>query len=307
MNTYNLTDEVKLRNYTQIDVDIDPEYGIVWVNQTPSPRPCFNPTLVEELRSLQIMLEVNAGKLPLQGNMVQIQYCVLDSSIAGIFSMGGDLDLFRKYIISKNKKGLLKYAKTCIDTIHGFITGCRQPITTIALARGDALGGGFEVALSCQVLIAERQVEMGFPEILFNLFPGMGGYHLLSQRIPVKQVDKLMLSGAKYPAEKLYEMGIIDRLVEKDAGRAAVYAYVTESNKYRNGYLAMKNVREKVHSITHEALMDVCSYWVDISMNLNDRDLKLMDRLVRAQDRMMKSQMTDNVADYQGAYRENIA
>jgi len=141
MNTYNLANEVQLRNYNQIAIDVDAEYGIVWVNLTPMPRPCFNPAVVQELRSLQIMLEVNSGRLPYKGEMVQINYLVLDSEMPGIFSMGGDLDLFRRCIINKNKKGLLVYAKSCIDTIHGFITGCRQPITTIALVRGDALGG----------------------------------------------------------------------------------------------------------------------------------------------------------------------
>ncbi|OGT71800.1 MAG: hypothetical protein A3I78_08415 [Gammaproteobacteria bacterium RIFCSPLOWO2_02_FULL_56_15] len=307
MNTYNLANEVQLRNYNQIAIDVDAEYGIVWVNLTPMPRPCFNPAVVQELRSLQIMLEVNSGRLPYKGEMVQINYLVLDSEMPGIFSMGGDLDLFRRCIINKNKKGLLVYAKSCIDTIHGFITGCRQPITTIALVRGDALGGGFEVALSCQVLIAERQVEMGFPEVLFNLFPGMGGYHLLSQRIPPKQVDKFMLSGAKYPADRLHEMGVIDRLVEKEKGREDVYNYITESARYRNGYTAMKNVREKVHPVTHEALMDVCSYWVDISMNISERDLKLMERLIRAQDRVMQAWHADAAETNQEFYKENIA
>jgi DSF synthase len=49
-----------------------------------------------------------------------------------------------------------------------------RDVTTIALVQGDALGGGFETALSSNVLIAERSAKLGFPEILFNLFPGMG-------------------------------------------------------------------------------------------------------------------------------------
>jgi len=48
------------------------------------------------------------------------------------------------------------------------------PLTTISLAQGDALGGGFEAALSCSVIIAERRARFGFPEVMFNLFPGMG-------------------------------------------------------------------------------------------------------------------------------------
>lgn len=302
MSAYNLTNEAQMRNFTQIDVNIDPDHGVAWVYQDPSPRQCFNPTMVEELRSLQIMLEVNGGTLPYRGENVPIHYLVLDSRTPGVFSMGGDLGLFRHCIINQDKDKLLKYAKACIDTIHGFIVGCRLPLTTIALVRGDALGGGFEVALSCQVLIAEEQAELGFPEILFNIYPGMGGYHLLSQRLPQKQVERMMLNGRKYPSGELYDMGVIDELVEEGKGRDAVYDYINNSSKYRNGYMAMKTVREKVHPISHDELIEVTKHWVDVTMNISERDLRLMNRLVKAQTRKAAEQVQG--IDYR---RENIA
>jgi DSF synthase len=246
------------------------------------------------------MLEVSDGVLPYKGGNVQIHYLVLDSKISGIFNLGGDLSLFRDCITKKDRKGLYAYARTCIDTIHGFIVGCRLPLTTIALVRGDALGGGFECALSCQVMIAENGVEMGFPEILFNIFPGMGGYHLMSQRLPHKQVERMMLSGRKYSSTELFEMGVIDILTEKNSGHEAVYTYIKDSMKYHNGYMAMKNVRERVHSITHDDLISVCEYWVDVAMNMTDRDIRLMERLIRAQDKLATQ-------DLQREYNKHIA
>ena len=286
MSTVNLTHEAQLRNYSQMEVKIDPEYGIVWIYQNPKPRPCYNETLVEELKSLQNMLHINDGYLPYKGENIRINYLVLDSKSDGIFSMGGDLNLFRDHVIRKDKGGLLKYARSCVEAMHGFIVGCRLPITTIALVRGDAMGGGFEVALSCHVLIAEENVGMGFPEVLFNLFPGMGGYHLLSRRLPQKQVERMMLSGHKYPVEELFNMGVVDRLVEKGDGSMEVYNFIRECNKHRRGYLAMKNVREMVNAISYEALLEVSRYWVDITMQVSERDLKLMERLVKSQSKL---------------------
>lgn len=301
MKTINIGNDFSLENLSQIDVEIDPRYGIVWVYQKSSPRPCFNPQLIAEVRKVQIMLETYQGCLPYQGELVPIHYHVLDSKIPGIFSMGGDLALFRDHIIRKDKEGLLKYAKSCIDTIHGFVVGFRLPITTISLVRGDALGGGFEVALSSNVLIAERKVELGFPEILFNLFPGMGGYHLLSQKLHPGQVEKMMLNGEKYKSEELYEMGVIDVLAEKSEGKEAVYEYIERQNKYQNGYLAMQNVRQKVHPVSYEDLIEVCNYWVEIAMKLSDRDLKLMQRLANAQNRKVDNQQR-HVLDGNVAY-----
>ena len=52
------------------------------------------------------------------------------------------------------------------------------PFTTISLVQGDALGGGFEAALAGDVVIAEKSAQFGFPEVMFNLFPGNGGIQL---------------------------------------------------------------------------------------------------------------------------------
>ncbi|MBI2969343.1 MAG: enoyl-CoA hydratase/isomerase family protein, partial [Gammaproteobacteria bacterium] len=226
MSVKNVASDAYMRSFDQIQVRIDPEYGILWVYQKPSPRPCFNPALIAEVRSVQLMLESYDGRLPFQGRLVPIHYHVLDSKTPGIFSMGGDLDLFRDHVIRRDKDGLLRYAKSCIDTIHNFIVGFRLPITTVSLVRGDALGGGFEVALSGHVVIAEEQVEMGFPEILFNIFPGMGGYHLLCQRLPVVQVEKMMLSGRRYGAPELHQMGVVDVLAGAGRGEQALYRFV---------------------------------------------------------------------------------
>jgi len=285
MNNISYSKDVSIENFNQIEVRIDPEYGVVWLYQNPSPRPCFNPELISEVRHVQHLLEIHEGKLPYKGELIPINYHVLDSHSPNMFSMGGDLDLFRDHVIRQDKVGLLKYAKSCIDTIHGFVTSFRLPVTTISLVRGDALGGGFEVAMSGNVVIAEKGIEMGFPEILFNLFPGMGGYQLLSQRLPASQVDKMMLNGKKYRSEELYDMGVVDVLADKGKGKAAVYSYINQNNNHRNGYLAMQRIHQMVHPISWESMMEVCAYWVDTAMNITQRDLRLMDRLVNAQDK----------------------
>ncbi|OGT65603.1 MAG: hypothetical protein A3I13_05660 [Gammaproteobacteria bacterium RIFCSPLOWO2_02_FULL_47_50] len=274
-----------IQNFKQISVHIEPEAGIVWVYQKPHPRPCFNPNLISEVRKIQKMLEQYSGKLPYNGKLVPINYHVLDSQTPGIFSMGGDLSLFKECIINKDKTRLLQYAKTCIDTIHSFIVGFRLPITTISLVRGDALGGGFEVALSSHVVIAEKGISLGFPEILFNLFPGMGGYHLLLQRLNPYMVQEMMLNGRVYSSEELFDMGVIDILAESGGGKNSVYSYVEKSTKYRNGFHAMQQVKQRVNPITYDELWNVCSYWVDIAMEISERDLRLMDRLIKAQNR----------------------
>src|SRR4030095_4777624 len=132
------------------------------------------------------------------------------SKSPGVYNLGGDLALFRAAIQQRDRAALVNYGRRCVDILFRWWHNCHQPITTIALVQGDALGGGFECALSTSVLIAEEDARMGFPEILFNLFPGMGAYSFLSRKVGRRITEELVTSGKMYSARELYDMGVVD-------------------------------------------------------------------------------------------------
>ncbi|MCW5603310.1 MAG: hypothetical protein KIT18_01995 [Burkholderiales bacterium] len=88
-----------------------------------------------------------------------------------MFNLGSDLNLFKQLIEMRDRQGLLRYGRACIDVLYRNYVGHDLPVTTISLVQGECLGGGFEAALSGDVIIAEKSARFGFPEILFNLFP----------------------------------------------------------------------------------------------------------------------------------------
>ncbi|MDQ6966636.1 MAG: crotonase/enoyl-CoA hydratase family protein, partial [Mariprofundaceae bacterium] len=144
-------------------------------------------------------------------------------------------------------------------------------------------GGGFEAAISSDVLIAERSSKMGFPEILFNLFPGMGGYSFLSRKVGHRLAEEMILSGRLYSAEELHGMGVVDQLAEDGYGEKAVYDYIHHEEKSRNGISAFRAARKCTNPLNYEELKDVTEIWVDAALNLRDRDLRMMERLVKRQ------------------------
>ncbi len=274
-----------MNQFNQLDVRIETEYDLVWMNMDASPRPCFNRELLGEIRRFQLNLEHHGARLPYENGLAPIRYKVFSSRHPGVFSLGGDLELFSGCIRRRDARSLHQYAKACIDSLYPITVGFNLPITTIALVEGDALGGGFEAALSCHVLIAERQAQMGLPEILFNLFPGMGAYNLLSQRLNPAQAEKMILSGRRYTAEELYDLGVVDILVEAGEGRDAVREYIRGCRRHHNARVAMRKVRQRMHPVSYDDLMQVCDIWVETALRLSEKDLKVMQRLVRAQDR----------------------
>jgi DSF synthase len=155
--------------------------------------------------------------------------------------------------------------------------------------QGDALGGGFEAALASDVIIAEESAQMGLPEILFNLFPGMGACSLLARRIGIRAAEELVLSGKIMTAAELHRLGIVDVVATDGQGETAVRNWIARNAKRRNGMQGVLRARHCIHPITREELEGIVELWVDAAMRLGERDLKMMSRLVRAQVRRMDS------------------
>ena len=148
------------------------------------------------------------------------------------------------------------------------------------------MGGGFEAALSCSVIIAERRARFGFPEVMFNLFPGMGAYTFLARRIGAVKAERIILSGSVYTAEQLHEMGVVDVLVDDGGGEGAVHTYVEKHKRRPNAYESVYRARQRYHPVTSEELTDIADIWVDAAMRVRAKDLRIMEMLVKSQDRL---------------------
>ncbi len=285
----NNNNSVLTQFYDQLVTDFDQESGVMWCYANPSPRPCFTPELLKNLLRFfnatrnKITSDTSKGLPP------PIKYLVLGSYKPGIFSLGGDLDLFVKCIRAKDREKLENYMRLSIDVLFETYSNINTPVTTIALIRGNALGAGFEGALACDYLVAEKSVQLGFPEVLFNMFPGMGAYSFLARRLSPVDVEKMILSGRIYSAEELFDMGVVDYLAEDGMGVGEVNNLMRRHEKNGNTRKSLLKIRNLVHPVTHEELLDIGNIWVEAAMSLSDRELKIMQRLVRSQDRMAKS------------------
>ena len=274
----NLSDLPVNNRFQNLKTHYDAKHEIAWCYMHAHPRPSFTPELLDELNAWCNQLE--SGRAC---NEQTISYHVLASDVPGIYNLGGDLALFRELVETENRAGLQMYARSCIDALHANIRHFNRDITTISLVQGDALGGGFETAMSSDVLIAEKGCKLGLPEVLFNLFPGMGAYSLLSRKLTPAQAERLILSGTMYSAEELFDMGIVDVLADPGEGEMAVYDYVKRENRARNGFRAVRGVRAHVDPITYRELLEITEMWVEAALRLQSRDLRMMERLVSRQ------------------------
>lgn len=291
MNTvvdFQLTNNVML---TQVRTHFEEEFGKMSYYMNPEPRPCFNKTCMSELHQLQSSLESMKGEVVANGKNNLANYLVLASDVPGIFNLGGDLSVFSELIRTNNREHLLSYAKLCVNNVWTFYD-MQAPVTTISLVQGQAMGGGFEAALAAHMMVAEKSALMGLPEVLFNLFPGMGALSFLSRKIGMPAAEKMVRSGKIYTGEELYQMGVVDVLAEDGQGEYALNNWIKKNHRSLNSFQAINRAKQRVNPLTLQELYDITEVWVDAALRLDERNLKVMERLVKAQNAKISSDVT---------------
>jgi DSF synthase len=271
---------VAAQRYSDLEISLSEEDRAFWCFMKPQARPSFTRQLLTDLTDMQRLVKNLLAEGP-----APFDYFVLGSRSRGVFNLGGDLPLFAEKIRQRDREGLRHYAHACVTSGYANYTGYDHGVTTIALLQGDALGGGLESALSCDVLIAEQHTKFGLPEVLFNLFPGMGAYSFLSRRCGMLKAEEIILGGRTYTAEEMLALGGIDMVVETGAGEQAVRDYIMRNRTRQLAVSAVYKARRRVNPVSLEELKDVTDLWVDTALRLSEQDLRRMCRIAAAQDR----------------------
>src|SRR2546427_11079414 len=180
---------------SQYETEFEPATGTIWGYFKPRGTACFSLGLLKDIRGHDNALATNGGKVEVEGVTFTANHYVLASRTPRVFNLGGDLALFVLLIKARDRDALAHYAKLCIDNMYARIHNYQSSaMATISLVQGDALGGGFECAMSSDIIVAEESAQLGLPEILFNLFPGMGAYSMLLGRVGARAAEERILS-----------------------------------------------------------------------------------------------------------------
>jgi DSF synthase len=265
-------------------IRFDSRHAILRACLRPDAIPSVTPSMVKDIVRIQgAVRRVFAEQTDPRARPVR--YMVWSSNMPGIWNLGGDLRLFMQLIRRKDRERLLGYAHEVVRAVHANFVSLNLPLITVALVQGDALGGGFEAALTNDVIIAEEDAKFGLPEILFNMFPGMGAYSLLCRRLDGGRARQMITTGRLYEAEELLQMGLVDLVVPSGEGPAAVREYLARNQRRHNVLQALSDVYRRCQPVTRDELIGVTDIWVETALRLDEADLRRMERLATAQSR----------------------
>src|ERR1700676_3680225 len=148
---------------------------------------------------------------------------IIYSEVKAGFCAGADLrELFQRsqeLEMREAVKGVRDYLKRIHRVLN---TIDASPLTTIAAVHGVTFGGGFELALACDLIIADKMARFCFPELRLGLIPGFGGIPRLKRDLGNAVVRDLLLTGRSFNATKAQQIGLVSQVVaEGEALRAA--------------------------------------------------------------------------------------
>ena len=144
-----------------------------------------------------------------------VRAVVVSSSSPKAFCVGADLK--ERNRLSDDE---LRRQRLVTAPAYRGVLDLEMPV--VAAVDGFALGGGCEIALACDLVVAGRSAVLGLPEVAVGVIPGGGGTQLLTRRLGWSRAADLVLTARRVEAEEAYRLGLVDRLV--DAGTAGAEA-----------------------------------------------------------------------------------
>jgi enoyl-CoA hydratase/carnithine racemase len=151
----------------------------------------------------------------------QVSVVIISSALDNAFCVGADLKERGGFAEDDLRRQRLVVQET-------FAALLAMPVPVIAAVEGFALGGGCELALCCDLIIASASAVFGLPEVGLGLIPGGGGTQLLPRRIGLNSAADLVFTGRRVAADEALRMRLADRLVPEGAARSSAYELAEE-------------------------------------------------------------------------------
>jgi enoyl-CoA hydratase/carnithine racemase len=188
---------------------------------------------------------------------------IIHSDLKAGFCAGADLrELYQRSQVME-KAQALKGVRDFLERIHRVLNLIdAAPLTTIAAVHGVTFGGGFELALACDLIIADKMARFCFPELRLGLIPGFGGIPRLKRDLGNAVVRDLLLTGRSFNATKAQQIGLVSQVVSEGEALRAARATAAQIGKFDGETAAA--AKKFIKPIPHDELRREIDIFCDL-------------------------------------------
>ena len=189
--------------------------------------------------------------------------CIISSARNQGFSAGADLRELYRAAETLPEKARLAGVRQFLERIHAALNAIDSaPFVTIAAVHGVCFGGGFELALACDILIADKMARFAFPELRLGLIPGFGGIPRLKRDASNAVVRDLLLTGRSINAAKAQSAGLVSQVTGE--GDALHVARATAAQLAKFDRAASAAAKRFIKPVPHEELRREIEIFCDL-------------------------------------------
>jgi enoyl-CoA hydratase/carnithine racemase len=179
--------------------------------------------------------------------------CILYSERKHGFSAGADLRELYHGAAQLSEKERVSRVRAFLGRIHAAFNAIdAAPFTTIAAVHGVCFGGGFELALTCDIIVADKMARFAFPELRLGLIPGFGGIPRLKRDLGNAFIRDLLLTGRSVNAARAQGVGLVAQLAAE--GEALRIARATAAQIVKFDGVTRAAAKKFIKPIPHEEL-----------------------------------------------------
>ena len=188
---------------------------------------------------------------------------ILHSTLKAGFSAGADLRELYERMRGMEKGAAVRGVREFLERIHGVMNALdAAPLTTIAAVHGVTFGGGFELALVSDIIIADRMARFCFPELRLGLIPGFGGIPRLKRDLGNAVVRDLLLTGRSFNVMKAQQIGLVSQIAAE--GEALRVARATASQVGKFDRRTARAAKEFIKPIPYDELKREIEIFCDL-------------------------------------------
>lgn len=188
---------------------------------------------------------------------------IIHSELNSGFCAGADLRELYSQMQGVEQGEALHGARNFLERIHAALNRIdASPLTTIAAVHGVTFGGGLELAIVCDLIIADKTARFAFPELRLGLIPGFGGIPRLKRDLGNAVIRDLLLTGRSFNATKAQQIGLVSQVVSEGEALRAARATATQIGKFDRHTSA--TAKKFIKPVPHEELRREIDIFCDL-------------------------------------------